>query len=110
MESHSSNLFAESIAIKMVPLSADQLHVLESIERALLSLYADFQRDIGAPADELAGGLHRLTAALSAITSFWKEEAEDLATIDGWRAALNEIGTGDLDAIEAQRLAARALR
>lgn len=105
-----SSLFTESIVIKMVPVSADQLSVLESLERALLSLYVDFQRDIGAQAEDVAGGLHRLTAALSTITSFWKEQAEDLATIDSWRVALNEIRTGELDSMEAQRLAAKVLR
>ena len=105
-----SSLFTESIVIKMVPVSADQLSVLESLERSLLSLYVDFQRDVGAQAEDVAGGLHRLIAALGMLTSFWKEQAEDLATIDSWRAALNEIRTGELDSIEAQRLAAKVLR
>jgi hypothetical protein len=105
-----SSLFTESIVIKMVPVSADQLSVLESLERALLSLYVDFQRDVGVDAEDVAGGLHRLTAALGTITSFWKEQAEDLATVDSWRAALSEIRTGDLDSIEAQRLAAQVLQ
>jgi hypothetical protein len=103
-------LFTESIVIKMVPVSADQLSVLESLERSLLSLYVDFQRDVGAQAEDVAGGLHRLTAALGTITSYWKEQAEDLATIDSWRAALAEIRTGELDATEARTLAVKVLR
>lgn len=100
----------EPIIIKVVPISADQLRVLESLEKALFSLYVDFQRDMGGSADDVAGWLFRLTSTLGAITSFWKEQADDLATVEGWRSALAQIRDERLDALEAQSVAAEALR
>lgn len=100
----------EPIIIKVVPISADQLRALESLDTAFRSLYVDFQRDMGGSADDVAGCLFRLTSTLGAITSFWKEQAEDLATVESWRAALAQIRDERLDAFEAQTIAGEVLR
>ena len=104
------DVLAEPIVLKMVPISADQLRVLESLQRAVESLYADFLRDFGAPADDLAGGLYRLTSSLEQMISYWKEESEDLATVEGWRIALAEIRKNGPDATDAWKIATEALR
>jgi hypothetical protein len=103
------DVLQDPIIVKAVPISADQVRVLESLERAFLSLYTDFQHDVGLRADEMAGGLYRFTTTLNALTSFWKDQAEDLATIEGWRAALARISNECLSASDAQRVAAEAL-
>lgn len=47
--------------IRLVPISADQLRVLESLERAFFGLAADVNRDLGIEGDQsIAGGLFRL--------------------------------------------------
>jgi hypothetical protein len=84
--------------------------VLESLERALASLYADFLRDVGEPAEDVAGGLFRLTSTLDEITRYWKEEAEDVATVEGWRAALARITDNGLDGASARSIAVEALK
>jgi len=99
----------EPIVVRLVPVSADQIRVLESLESVFASLYIDFQRDLGSPADDVAGGLHRIKFALGAITTYWREAAEDLAAVEGWRAALERIRDEQLDTAQAQSLAAQAL-
>ena len=101
---------SEPIIVKLVPISEDQLRVLASLQRALASLYADFLRDVGEPAEDVAGGLYRLTSALEEITRYWKEEAEDLATVEGWRSALVRISEHGLDGAIARSIAVKALK
>jgi hypothetical protein len=58
--------------VRLVPISAEQMKVLESLERALRGLADDFYRDIGAADDEsIAGGLYRLWSTLEAIRAMW---------------------------------------
>jgi hypothetical protein len=100
----------DPIVVKLVPISEDQLRVLESLERALASLYADFRRDVGEPANDVAGGLYRLTSALEEITRCWKEEAEDLATVEGRRTALAQITQNGLDGAIVRHIAGDAAK
>jgi hypothetical protein len=94
--------------IRAVPISSHQVRALESLERAFFALAADFQRDYGVDGDgEIAGGLFRIWSTLGTINACWKEEAEDLAVIEGWRYALEQIRDG---AEDAPQLAAEALR
>jgi hypothetical protein len=97
--------------MRVVPISADQVRALESLERALFGLAADFQRDFGTMDGdgEIAGGLYRLWSTLGVITICWKEQADDLATVEGWRAALEVIRDGTADR-DARAIAAEALR
>lgn len=99
----------EPIVVRLVPVSVDQIHVLESLEHVFVSLYVDFQVDLGSPADDVAGGLYRIRFALGGITSYWKEAAEDLATVEGWRAALERIRDEEVSPAQAHRIAAEAL-
>ena len=101
---------SEPIIVKLVPISEGQLRVLASLQRALASLYADFLRDVGEPAEDVAGGLYRLTSALEEITRYWKEEAGDLATVEGWRSALVRISEHGLDGAIARSIAVKALK
>jgi hypothetical protein len=101
-------LLEESPVIRAVPISAHQVRALESLERAFFALAADFQRDYGLDGDgEIAGGLFRIWSTLGTINACWKEEAEDLAVIESWRHALEQIRDG---AADAQQIAAEALK
>ena len=101
-------LLDEHPVIRAVPISAHQVRALESLERAFFALAADFQRDYGLDGDgEIAGGLFRIWSTLGTINACWKEEAEDLAVVEGWRYALEQIRDG---APDAQGIAAAALR
>ena len=63
--------------IRPVPISADQIEALESLERALRGLADDFRRDIGAEQSEsIAGGLYRLWSTLETITEMWHATRE----------------------------------
>lgn len=108
-EPHS--LLEEPIIVRLVPVSNGQMRALESIERALFGLAADFQRDFGLDGDgELAGGLYRLWSTLGMITTYWKEEAEDVAAVEARRAALECIRDDASADSAARRIAADALR
>jgi hypothetical protein len=101
-------LLEEPPVIRAVPISAHQVRALESLERAFFGLAADFQRDYGLDGDgEIAGGLFRIWSTLGTINACWKEEAEDLVVVDGWRHALEQIRDG---AEDAAQIAAEALR
>ena len=102
---------AERLAVRLVPVSASQIQVLESLARALSGLTADFWRDYGVDHDDrIAGGLYRLWSTLEMIVEMWREDSEDAATVESWRCALERIAGDGLTSGQAQRLAARALR
>jgi hypothetical protein len=95
--------------IRLVPISADQLRVLESLQRAFFGLAADVNRDLGIEGDDsIAGGLFRLWSTLDVIATLWKEQAEDAAAAERWRRALQAIASNaSID--EAHTIARRAL-
>ena len=103
-------IFEEHLVVRLVPISADQVRVLESLDRAFFSLSSDFQRDM-APlgVDEVAGGLYRICSTLGTIARCWKESAEELADAERQRAALERIRDGGLDDAEARGDAREAL-
>lgn len=106
-----NSFFEEPIIVRLVPVSGAQIRALESLERALFGLAADFQRDFGLDGDgELAGGLYRLWSTLGLITTYWKEQAEDVCSVEGRRAALERIRDDDLADSDARKIAADALR
>jgi hypothetical protein len=78
--------------IRLVPISADQIRVLESLQKAFLGLASDFNRDTGIDGDDsIAGGLYRLWSTLDVIATLWKEQGEDAAAIERWRTALTRL-------------------
>jgi hypothetical protein len=82
------------LAVKLVPISADQVSVLESLQRAFFGLASDFNRDLHIEGDDsIAGGLYRIWSTLDVIAALWKEEAEDAAAPERWRNALCAIAT-----------------
>jgi hypothetical protein len=94
----------EPSVIRLVPISADQIRVLESLQRAFFGLASDVNRDLGIDGDDsIAGGLYRLWSTLDVIATFWKEQAEDAAAIERWRTALtrlaNDAPVGEVRAI-----------
>ena len=95
--------------IRLVPVSADQVRVLESLQRAFFGLAADFNRDLGIEDGEaIAGGLFRLWSTLDVIATLWKEQAQDAAAADRWRRGLQAIASAaSID--EAHTIARRAL-
>lgn len=98
----------ETLVVRVVPISSSQLRALESIERAFFGLAADFQRDFGLDGDgEIAGGLYRIWSTLGMITTTWKEGADELSRVEGWRLALQRIRDG---ADDPAQLAAKALQ
>ena len=75
--------------VRSVPISSDQIRALESLERALFGLSADFQRDCGIADDEtIAGALYRLWSTIDAITTIWKEQADETAALEQRHRAL----------------------
>jgi hypothetical protein len=99
----------EPSGIRLVPVSADQIRVLESLRRALYGLASDFNRDLGIEGDDsIAGGLYRLWSTLDVITTLWKEHGEDAAAIERWRTALtklaNDAPVGEVRAIARDAL------
>ena len=104
---HDPNEAHEELVVRLVPISADQVRVLESLQRAFFGLASDFHRDIGGD-ESIAGGLFRLWSTLDVIATFWKEEAEDAATVERWRRALTVLASeGSTDEVRA--IARRAL-
>jgi hypothetical protein len=102
---------AERLAVRLVPISASQIQVLESLARAFSGLTADFWREYGADHDDrIAGGLYRLWSTLEMIVEMWREDSEDAATVESWRRALAQIAEDGLTSEQVRRLAARALQ
>jgi hypothetical protein len=105
------SFLGERVVVRLVPVSSSQIRALESLEHALFGLAADFQRDLGLDGDrELAGGLYRLWSTLGMITTYWKEEAEELSTVAGRHAALQRIRDDEHADSGARMIAAEALR
>jgi hypothetical protein len=78
--------------VRLVPISVSQIRALESLQRAFSGLASDFEREYGRGRDEhIAGGLFLLWSTLDIITTLWKEAGDDVATVERWRAALEEI-------------------
>lgn len=101
---------AEKLAVRLVPVSATQIEVLESVGRAFAGLTADFWREYGVEHDDrIAGGLYRICSTLEMIVALWRETSDDAATVESWRRALERIARGDLSVERARRMAARAL-
>lgn len=96
--------------VRLVPISSAQVRTLESLERAFLGLASDFGREYGGQRDDaVAGGLYLLWSTLDVIASLWKETAEDAATVEGWRAALEQISRHAGSDDEVQAIARKAL-
>jgi hypothetical protein len=96
--------------VRLVPISADQLRVLESLQRAFFGLASDVNRDLGIEGDDdsIAGGLFRLWSTLDVIATLWKEQAADATAPDRWRRALQAIASNASTA-DAREIARRAL-
>jgi hypothetical protein len=110
-QAEGASFLEERIVVRLVPVSSSQIRALESLERALFGLAADFQRDFGLDSEsELAGGLYRLWSTLGMITTYWKEEAEELSTVAGRQAALERIRDDEHADSGARMIAAEALR
>jgi hypothetical protein len=98
-----------NLTVRLVPISADQMRVLESLQRAFFGLAADVNRDLGVQDDDsIAGGLYRIWSTLDVIATLWKEEAEDAAAPERWRQALAAIAD-DVPIDEARLIARIAL-
>jgi hypothetical protein len=105
------SILEEPVIVRLVPISAGQIRVLESVEHAFFSLACDFHREFGpAEGSEIAGGLYRIWSSLGVITTCWKEEADDFDAAERRRAALERIGNDSLSAEEAGQIAREALR
>jgi hypothetical protein len=102
---------AERLAVRLVPISASQIEVLESLARAFSGLMSDFWHDYGVDHDDrIAGGLYRLCSTLEMIIAEWREDSEDAATVELWRQALEQIARAGMTSDQARRAAARALQ
>lgn len=101
---------SEPLDVRLIPISADQVRVLESLRRAFSGLAADFNSDLGTHGDEsIAGGLYRLWSTLDVIATLWKEQAaKDATAAELWRQALVSIAT-DAPIYEVRTIARRAL-
>jgi hypothetical protein len=100
-----------NLTVRLVPISADQMRVLESLQRAFFGLAADVNRDLGVQDDDsIAGGLYRVWSTLGVIATLWNEEAEDVETLERYRRALAAIANGapmdDVRSIARSALAA----
>ena len=101
---------AERFAVRLVPISATQIEVLESLARAFSGLATDFWREYGVDHDDrIAGGLYRLHAGLEMIIEQWRHDSEDVALVEGRRRALEQIVAGGLTSDQILLLASRAL-
>ena len=99
----------EHLAVRLVPISADQLRVLESLQRAFFGLASDFNRDLRMEGDDsIAGGLYRIWSTLDVIAALWREEAEDAGAPERWRRALISIAA-DAPVEDVRAIARRAL-
>lgn len=97
------------LIVRLVPVSGDQVRVLESLQRALFGLASDVNRDLGIEGDDsITGGLYRLWSTLDVIATLWKEQADDAATPERWRRALVEIAT-EAPIDDVRTIARRAL-
>jgi hypothetical protein len=98
--------------VRLVPISVRQIRTLESLRRAFFGLASDFEREHAGQGDHsIAGGLYLLWSTLDVITTLWKETAADVATVERWRACLEEIAvTADEDDVRAIARAALASR
>src|SRR5918996_1009017 len=98
-----------NLIVRLVPISADQMRVLESLQRAFFGLAADVNRDLGVQDDDsIAGGLYRVWSTLGVIATLWKEQAEDAAAPERWRRALAAIAN-DAPIDDARSIARTAL-
>ena len=96
--------------VRLVPISASQIQALQSLERALSGLAADFWRDYGADHDtRIAGGLYRLCSALQMVIEEWRDASEDVAVVEERRRALEQIARAGLSGQVAREVAERAL-
>jgi hypothetical protein len=94
--------------IRLVPISADQLRVLESLQRAFFGLASEVNRDLGIEGDNsIAGGLFRIWSTLDVIAALWKEDSADVETLERWRRALAAIANDAPIAIDETRAIAR---
>ena len=67
----------ERMDVRLVPISAEQVKAIESLENALRGLADDFHRDVGGGESEsIAGGLYRLWSTLEAIRTMWHAAGE----------------------------------
>lgn len=100
----------QPVDVRLVPISADQVRVLDSLRRAFSGLAADFNSDLDIHDDEsIAGGLFRLWSTLDVISTLWKEQAgKDATAAELWRQALVSIAT-DAPIYEVRLIARRAL-
>jgi hypothetical protein len=99
----------EPLDVRLVPISADQVRVLESLQRAFSGLASDFNRHLAIDDDDsIAGGLYRLWSTLDVIATEWREQAEDVTRPERWRRALVSIAT-DAPIYEVRTIARRAL-
>jgi hypothetical protein len=90
--------------IRLVPISADQLRVLESLRRAFFGLASEVNRDLGIEGDNsIAGGLFRIWSTLDVIATLWKEDSADVETLERWRRALVAIANDAPIAIDETR-------
>jgi hypothetical protein len=99
---------SEPLDVRLVPISADQVRVLESLQRAFSGLASDFSRDLRIDDDSIAGGLFRLWSTLDVIATEWKDQADDVTRLERWRQALVSIAT-DAPIYEVRAIARRAL-
>jgi hypothetical protein len=94
--------------IRLVPISADQLRVLESLQRAFFGLASDVNRDLGIEGDDsITGGLFRIWSTLDVIATLWKEDSENVETLERWRRALAAIANDAPITIDETRAIAR---
>jgi hypothetical protein len=99
----------EPLDVRLVPISADQVRVLESLRRAFAGLASDFNNDIDNDGESIAGGLYRFWSTLDVIATLWKEQAaKDATAAELWRQALVSIAT-DAPIYEVRTIARRAL-
>jgi hypothetical protein len=81
--------------VRLVPIAVAQVRVLKSLQRAFHGLASDFEREYGGQRvhDNIAGGLYLLWSTLDVITDLWEGATDDVATVEGWRTALQRISS-----------------
>lgn len=101
---------AGGLDVRLVPISADQIKALESLERAFSVLADDFWHDCGADHDDrIAGGIYRLCSTLAMIVEQWRHGSEDIALVETRRRVLSQIALDETATPATRRLAAKAL-
>jgi hypothetical protein len=99
----------EPLDVRLVPVSAEQVRVLESISRAFSGLASDFNNTVGTDDESIAGGLYRIWSTLDVIATLWREQAvKDATEPERWRQALVSIAT-DAAIYDVRAIARRAL-